>query len=84
MAEILCLKCAHFAPALDPNIARAFLGGCKKLEAPFTLILPLEGVTECAAYEPGAQTHSRQAATAATGPAQAKAPARFSPLSGLE
>jgi hypothetical protein len=76
MAEILCLKCAHFAPALDPNIARAFLGGCKKLEAPFTLILPLEGVTECAAYEPGARTHSRQAAGAASGPAQTKAPAR--------
>jgi hypothetical protein len=76
MAEILCLGCAHFAPALDPNIARAFLGGCKKLEAPFTLILPLEGVTQCAAYERGARTHSRQAAGAAAGPVQAKAPAR--------
>lgn len=57
MAEILCLSCTHFAPALDPNIARAFLGGCKKLEAPFTLILPLEGVSECAAYERGAVVH---------------------------
>jgi hypothetical protein len=76
MADILCLTCAHFAPALDPNIARAFLGGCKKLEAPFTLILPLEGVTECAAYERGARTHRRQAAGASAGPAQAKAPAR--------
>jgi len=51
--DILCLHCRHFAPALDPNIARAFLGACKKKEAPFLLILPLEGVTECDVYEEG-------------------------------
>jgi hypothetical protein len=50
MAEILCPSCQHFAPALDPNIARAFLGACKKKEAPFLLILPKEGVTECDVY----------------------------------
>jgi len=51
--EILCLHCRHFAPALDPNIARAFLGACRKKEAPFLLILPPEGVTECDVYEEG-------------------------------
>lgn len=76
MAEILCLSCSHFAPALDPNIARAFLGGCKKLEAPFTLILPPEGVTECAVYEKGARVHRPGAAAAAAGPAAAKGPAK--------
>ena len=50
MSKALCLSCQHFAPALDPNIARAFLGGCKKKEYPFTLILPLEGVAECDVY----------------------------------
>jgi hypothetical protein len=76
MAEILCLSCTHFAPALDPNIARAFLGGCKKLEAPFTLILPLTGVAECAAYERGARVHRLGAAAGAAGPAAAKGPAK--------
>lgn len=76
MAEILCLSCTHFAPALDPNIAKAFLGGCRKLEAPFTLILPPGGVAECAVYDKGARVHRREAAAAATGPAQAKAAAK--------
>jgi hypothetical protein len=74
MAEILCFSCTHFAPALDPNIAKAFVGGCKKWEAPFTLILK-EGVTECALYEKGARVHRPAAAAAAAGPV-AKAPAR--------
>lgn len=55
MKEILCLSCQHFAPALDPNIVRAFLGGCKKKEYPFTLILPLPGVTECDVYQRAAR-----------------------------
>jgi len=76
MAEILCLSCTHFAPALDPNIAKAFLGGCKKLEAPFTLILPPEGVTECGAYEKGTRVYQPGATAAAAGPATAKAPVR--------
>ncbi len=75
MAEILCFSCTHFAPALDPNIAKAFIGGCKKWEAPFTLILK-EGVTECAMYEKGARVHRPAAAAAAAGPAVAKAPAK--------
>src|SRR5262249_61655035 len=74
MAEILCFSCTHFAPALDPNIAKAFVGGCKKWEAPFTLILK-EGVTECPLYEKGARVQRPAAATAAAGTA-AKAPAR--------
>jgi len=74
MAEILCFSCTHFAPALDPNIAKAFVGGCKKWEAPFTLILK-EGVTECPLYEKGARVQRPAAAAAATS-AAAKAPAR--------
>jgi hypothetical protein len=75
MAEILCFSCTHFAPALDPNIAKAFVGGCKRWEAPFTLILK-EGVTECPLYERGARVHRVAAATTAAGPAAATAPAR--------
>ncbi len=75
MAEILCFSCVHFAPALDPNIAKAFVGGCKRWEAPFTLILK-EGVTECALYERGARVHRPAAAAAAAAPAAAKPPAR--------
>lgn len=76
MAEILCLSCNHFAPALDPNIAKAFLGGCRKLEAPFTLILPLTGATECAAYEKGSRLHRPGAAAVAAGVTAAKGPVR--------
>jgi hypothetical protein len=75
MAEILCFSCTHFAPALDPNIAKAFVGGCKKWEAPFTLILK-EGVTECALYEKGARVQRPAAATATAGLAVAKGPTR--------
>jgi hypothetical protein len=75
MAEILCFSCIHFAPALDPNIAKAFVGGCKRWEAPFTLILE-EGVTECPLYEKGARVHRPAAAAVAGGPAAAKAPVR--------
>jgi hypothetical protein len=74
MAEILCFSCVNFAPALDPNIARAFIGGCKRWEAPFTLILK-EGVTECPLYEKGARVH-RPAAAVAAGPAATRVAAR--------
>jgi hypothetical protein len=73
MAEILCPSCAHFAPALDPNIAKAFIGGCKRWEAPFTLILK-EGVTECALYQKSAVGRRTAVTTSAAGPAVAKAP----------
>jgi hypothetical protein len=75
MAEILCFSCTHFAPALDPNIAKAFVGGCKRWEAPFTLILK-EGVTECPLYEKGARVHRPAAAAVAAGPAAARGPVR--------
>jgi len=74
MAEILCLSCQHLAPALDPNVSRAFLGACKKKEAPFLLLLPKEGVTECDVYERAA--HPVQVAAAA---AAAKVEARAAP-----
>jgi hypothetical protein len=70
MAEILCPSCTHFAPALDPNIARAFLGACKKKEAPFLLILPKEGVTECSVYhKAGKPAQVAHPAGAGAGPA---------------
>ncbi len=77
MAEILCPSCQHFAPALDPNIARAFLGACKKKEAPFLLILPKEGVAECEVYLKAAKpAQVAHAARAGEGPAtKAAAPA---------
>jgi hypothetical protein len=74
MGEALCPSCQHFSPALDPNIARAFLGACKKKEAPFLLILPKEGVTECDVYARAA----RRAAVAA-GRSQARPEARAAP-----
>jgi hypothetical protein len=55
MKQILCSSCQHFAPALDPTISRAFLGGCRKKEYPFTLILPLDGVSECEVYQRSAR-----------------------------
>ena len=75
MPDILCLSCTHFAPALDPNIAKAFIGGCKRWEAPFTLILQ-HGVTGCPLYEKGARVHRPAAAATAGGPAAAKGPAK--------
>lgn len=55
MNEALCVSCQHFAPAVDPNIVRAFLGGCKKKEYPFTLLLPVPGVRECDVYQRSAK-----------------------------
>ncbi len=75
MIKNLCLSCQHFAPALDPNITRAFLGGCQKKEYPFTLILPLEGVAECDVYQRSSRVAAvravkeRVVATAAAAPA---------------
>ncbi|MBI4636936.1 MAG: hypothetical protein HY727_11360 [Candidatus Rokubacteria bacterium] len=72
MKETLCVSCRHFAPALDPNIVQAFLGGCKKKEYPFTLLLPRPGVTECDVYQrspkqtAGATREKRAAAATAT------------------
>jgi hypothetical protein len=76
MAEILCQSCQHFTPALDPNVARAFLGACKKKEEPFYLILPKEGAAECGDYARGARVFQAAATRAAeTGPAATAAPA---------
>ena len=75
MADILCPQCHHFVPALDPNIAKAFLGACKKKEAPFLLILPKEGVTECDVY----QKASRAAQVTATARAEASSAAKVTP-----
>lgn len=71
MADILCPSCQHFAPALDPNISKAFLGACKKKEAPFLLILPKEGVTECEVYT--RTTRPVQVAAAAAAKTEVKA-----------
>jgi hypothetical protein len=76
MAEILCPSCRHFAPALDPNISRAFLGACRKKEAPFLLILPKEGVTECDVYEKAARPAPVAAATTSAKSEAKAAPAQ--------
>jgi len=72
MKESLCVSCQHFAPALDPTISRAFLGGCTKKEYPFTLILPLEAVSDCEVYQRSSRPavvprgKAREAASAAS------------------
>ncbi len=76
MKEILCLSCQHFAPAFDPNVARAFLGGCKKKEYPFTLILPLQGVTECEVYHRSARPQAALKREVQAAPVAAAAPAQ--------
>ena len=44
MAEILCFSCVNFAPALDPNIAKAFIGGCRL--CPYMKLNSLEKVRD--------------------------------------
>ncbi len=36
--------CGQFEEALDPNIKKAYLGYCRGLEAPFTLMVPIGGL----------------------------------------
>ncbi len=36
--------CGQFEEALDPNIKKAYLGYCKGLEWPFTLMVPIGGL----------------------------------------
>lgn len=36
--------CGQFQEALDPNIKKAYLGYCKGLEYPFTLMVPIGGL----------------------------------------
>src|SRR2546425_9026027 len=85
MSEILCPSCQHFAPALDPTIVRAFLGGCRKKEYPFTLILPLPGATECDVYQRAAKPaviakrEAKVAPVAAATPAQTRVELCYSP-----
>jgi hypothetical protein len=76
MADILCPRCQHFAPALDPNITKAFLGACKKKEAPFLLILPKDGVTDCDVFLKASRVAQvAQAERAGVSPAAKAAPA---------
>lgn len=36
--------CGRFQEALDPNIKKAYLGYCRGLEWPFTLMVPIGGL----------------------------------------
>ncbi len=36
--------CGQFQEALDPNIKRAYLGYCRGLEWPFTVMVPIGGL----------------------------------------
>jgi hypothetical protein len=36
--------CGQFEEALDPNIKKAYLGYCKGLEWPFTVMVPIGGL----------------------------------------
>lgn len=55
MAKIVpnCQACKNFVKATDPQIARAYMGQCTKLEWPYTINIPKEdGIEgECGYYE---------------------------------
>lgn len=55
--NVQCTGCAHFAPALDPVVQKAFLGYCKKRQWPFHEMVPQGGMAwmkehECPLFEP--------------------------------
>ncbi|MGZ8428205.1 MAG: hypothetical protein ACXWWV_07265 [Candidatus Deferrimicrobiaceae bacterium] len=61
MAKIVpnCPGCKNFLKALDPEISKAYMGACMKLEWPYNINIPkddgIEG--ECGFYEgPGPAT----------------------------
>ena len=54
-----CPKCKNYVKATDPNLAKAYMGQCHKLEWPYAINIPkdngIEG--ECGYYEgPGPAT----------------------------
>lgn len=55
MAKIVpdCQNCKNFSKALDPEIAKVYIGACMKLEWPYAINIPkddgIEG--ECGYYE---------------------------------
>lgn len=54
MAKIVpdCKGCQNFSPALDPQISAAYIGQCMKLEYPFAVNIPKDGIEgECGYYE---------------------------------
>ncbi len=50
-----CQKCKNFTKATDPQIAKAYMGQCNKLEWPYVINIPkyeLDGIQgECGYYE---------------------------------
>ncbi len=55
MAKIVpdCQGCKNFVKATDPNVARAYMGQCTKLEYPYSINIPkVDGIEgECGYYE---------------------------------
>ncbi len=55
MAKIVpnCQACKNFVKASDPNIAKAYMGQCHKLEWPYAINIPVvDGIEgECGFYE---------------------------------
>lgn len=54
--NVQCASCAHFAPALNVTIQKAFMGYCKKRQWPFTEMVPFGGMAwmkehECPLWE---------------------------------
>lgn len=41
--KIQCADCAHYSPALDPEIMKAFFGYCEKRHWPFNEMIPHGG-----------------------------------------
>lgn len=55
MAKIVpnCPACKNFSKALDPEISKAYMGQCMKLEWPYAINIPkVDGIEgECGYYE---------------------------------
>jgi hypothetical protein len=48
-----CQACKNFVQAKDPNIGKAYMGQCQKLEWPYAINIPkVDGIEgECGYYE---------------------------------
>lgn len=60
ITKIQCAECAHYSPALDPNVQKAYFGYCEKRHWPFNEMIPQSGFSwmkeqDCALFEASGQ-----------------------------
>jgi hypothetical protein len=47
-----CKNCTNFSPALDPQISMVYIGQCMKIEYPYAINIPKDGIEgECGYFE---------------------------------